>query len=146
LCQGLETLLAKSLSTGSEALLKKGDIQIRAQYGPGKKKTRRISNKQAPKIPKRAAKWLRLSQSKNRKRARRRQRWRIGLWQVAHLASAPRCLPALKIMSIARFLAATGGDPLPRIKTWHTSLMRRGSPREACYELRKAIGADEATT
>ena len=53
---------------------------------------------------------------------------------------------ALKLMSLARFLVATGGDSLPHIETWqltHPIPYADGISEDVYYNLCKEIGADE---
>ncbi|MCL1913103.1 MAG: hypothetical protein FWG10_04320 [Eubacteriaceae bacterium] len=150
----------------AEVPQKNGDIYIyerEYQYDPAIKKTKRISNKLVSKIPKGGSEMVgtrpkRKPGSGPQPLAASKQR--TGLADIlGHAGSASGIDEALlastdngtalKIMSIARFLVATGGGSLPHIETWqltHPIPCAEGITEDICYELCKACSWSAASS
>ncbi|MCL1913366.1 MAG: hypothetical protein FWG10_05735 [Eubacteriaceae bacterium] len=154
----------KVVKRQAEAHQKNGDIYIyerEYQHGPVTKKTKRISNKLVPKIPKGGG-GMAATRPKRKPgsapaaglAASRQHTGLAGILGHAGRASGIDAAliasagygAALKTMPIARLPAAAGGDSLPRIETWQPAIpipYGEGIAGDIYYGLRKAIGIGE---
>jgi transposase len=164
----------KVIRNRAEVPQKNGDIYIyerEYQYDPEIKKTKRISNKLVAKIPKGMGEEVQTRPKRKPmdKTPARNQcdgtldsniyasRQHTGLTDLLDhvgsvsgmddaLLSSTDKGTALKMMSIARFLVATGGDSLPHMETWqltHPIPYVDGITEDIYYNLCKSIGIDE---
>ena len=153
---------------------KNGDYYIyerKYSYNPDTKRTEMTANKLVAKIPKGSSeevptrKKKRNSENDDQKSPKSEanktvmaaSRQHTGLTDIlAYVGEASGIDDALmastdedtakKIISIARFLVATGGDTLPHIETWqltHPIPYNRGITQDIYYKLCKDIGIDE---
>ena len=157
----------KVIKHRKEILQKNGDTYIydqEFQYDPLLKKTLRISNKLVAKIPKGSDKEVptRPKRKPGEKTASKTEvvatREHTDLCDIlAHVGEASGIdqairastdeSTALKLMSLARFLVATGGDTLPHVETWqltHPMPYAEGISEDIYYNLCKEIGTDES--
>ena len=161
----------KITSSRAKVPQKNGDIYIyerEYQYDPVTKKTKRISNRLAAKIPKGTDKEVPTRPKRSPKSGSstcsiypntdlNASRKHTGLMDILeHAGKASGIDQALysstdrasadKIISIARFLVATSGDTLPHIETWqltHPIPYPDGITEDVYYCLCKKIGTDE---
>ena len=156
----------KVIKHRKEVPQKNGDTYIyerEYQYDPVLKKTLRISNELVAKIPKGSNTEVptRPKRKTGDKTALNTEltatREHTGLCEILDHVGAASGIDqaiksstdeptALKLMSLARFLVATGGDTLPHIETWqltHPIPYAEGISENVYYNLCKEIGSDE---
>ncbi|MCI9358382.1 MAG: transposase [Lachnospiraceae bacterium] len=163
-------LTGKVTKNRAQVLQKNGDIYIyerEYKYNPETRKTERILNKLVAKIPKGTDKEVPTRPKRKTNGAVGNDsglpsqllasRQHTGLTDILDhvgkvsgidhaLFSSTDYGTALKIISIARFLAASSGDSLPHIQTWqltHPIPYEEGITEDIYYTLCRDVGKDE---